>query len=662
MNQEAFSVHCLMPTLCLLVTTQESSSLDPTKNAKIKSLEDLIVQKILLPSRTSFFNSRNRFNSDSSDDPLASSIDLLAPLAKFHYTKAGDWFKEMKGLKGLGPTPLLFKIAVQSVTRITPKQRSVEDSWLQDLFDRILQQAHDIGAADALFESSTQHVLLINQMLRQIADHDLRINGSKLEPFLAHVMSCPDGTLDASVICESINLCILIDANIFIGLAAILRDVQGNHLRAPSHLLATLLSWITDSAWKISVEMNLVYEDKLSKVVLPLVEAYAKARSLLDFISFWQEQLALCQKKRSNHSELVTGSYRPQSLWEDERLLQMIARLAELTLTAGQVNSLILGAHANMLSHETLGSDDYSNLMASLVILDCVFGITLHDANSNQIRDTTGDVYHSALCWLLNKTYWPVEQKWRLWRILIVGQNRRNRTENRSDLGNLEQEVVGKAVELTTRAQSTDEGHQSGYAEEFYAFAFVTSSVSEQKVPSDEDRELPRNLIEKVIEWIVNYATKDKDDEKQGQMASAANPRPVFQWNGQSDGITSIDILHLCYLAQFLVFPGVFRSDNPLCDVLGLPLMIYRFLGVEHQHQTFQAIYRGAIKSRSSSQTESKPDGLVFNPINYYSLWSKTVNLELLQESQTLKSSEPHRVQSKLLLNGNFRIISRLDI
>ena len=650
-HQEAFSIHCLMPALHLLVTIQELSSLDLIKNTISKPLEDLIIQKILLPSRTSFFNSRNRFDSDGSDDPSTFSIDLLAPLAKYHDTKAGDKFKETKGLKKIWPTSLIFQIAVQNATRITPKQRSVEDSWLQDLFGRILQQAHHIDAADAPFESSTQHVLPINKMLRQIADHDIRINRSKLEPFLDHVMTCPDGTLDASVICESINSCILVDASIFIGLAAIPKDLRGNNLRAPNHLLATLLSWITNSAWKLSLEMDLIYEDKLLKVVLPLVKAFAKARSLLDFISFWQEQLALCQEKRSNYSELVTGSCSPKSLWEDERVMQMIARQAESTLTAGQIYNLILGARTNVISHENLGSDGYPNLMANLILLDLAFAITLTDENSDQIKDITRDIYHSTLGWLVNKTHWPVEHKWRLWRILIARRNYWNPTENCLDSWDLEQQVVGKAMELTTRAQSRDEVRQSGYAEEFYAFAFLTSFTSGQKVLSEQDRKPLCDLIEKVIEWMFDYDTEEKHDETRDQQGCTTNPKPVFQWNGQSDGVTSVGILHLCYLAQFLVFPAVFQSDKPLRDVLEFSLIPHRLLEVKHQHRIFQNIYRGAINFRSSSRTETKPYALTATPINYHLLWSKLVNIELLQENQTLKSSEPYNIQSKLPLN-----------
>lgn len=533
-------------------------------------MEKLIVQKILLPARATFFNSRNYSSSDSSGDPLASSIDLLAPLAKVHDTEAEDGSKETKTFKGLWPTSLIFQIAIQSLTRITPKQRSVEDSWLQTLFYRILQHAFHIGVVDASLTLSTQQVLSINQMLRQVADHDIRINTSKLEPFLAHILSCPDGTLDAPVVCESIHLSILIDANIFIGLAAIPKDVQGNRLHVPNQHLATLLLWITNSAWNLSLEMELIYEDKLSKVVLPLVEAYAKARSLLKFISSWQEQLALCQKQRSDRSELVTRSCWAKSIWEDERLLQLIARLAESTLTAGQINNLLLDTHASLLSHETLGSDGFSNLMAKLVFLDCAFSITLNDVKSDQIKDVARTIFHFSLDSLLNKTCWPVEHKWRLWRVLIAFQERWNVTGTHSDVWHLKQKVIGRAVELTTKARLRDDVSQSGYAEELYAFAFVTSSISGQKEPSEHDRQASHDLIETVIKWISSHATREKGDEKQDHMASGVNSEPIVQWNGQSDGVNSLDILHLCYLAQFLVFPGVFRLEKPSHDVLGV--------------------------------------------------------------------------------------------
>lgn len=562
-----------MPILRLLVTMQELASLDRINEARRKPLENLIVQKILTPARASFFNSKKHSNADSSDEPSISSVDLLAPLSKLHDTKTGERFEETKTPKGLWPTSVIFQIAVQRSTRITPKQRSVEDSWLQDLFCRILQQAFDIGAANARFKSSTQHLLSVNQMLREIVDHNIRISASKLEPLVAHIMSRVDDTLDTFAICESINLCMLVDANILIDPASVPKDAQENHLRSSNHHLAALLLWITNSAWKISLEMDLAYEIKLSKVVSPLLEAYAKARSLLSFVSLWQGQLALCQKQRSNHSELVTRSYRPKSLWEDERLMQLVARLAESTLTTGQIKHLLLDAYASVLSHETLGSGGYPNLTANLILLDCGFGITLNDANSDQIKDVARDVYYSSLNWLLDKTKWPEEHRWRLWRILIAIKNRWDVMENHSNIRDFEQQMIGKAVELTMRVQlraPKDEDSQSRYAEALYAFAFVISSISKQNEHGERDRELSYDLIEKVIEWISSYAIRVKNDETENQMASAAISKSIIQWNGQSDGVASLDILHLCYLAQFLFYPGVFQSNKPSLDVLGI--------------------------------------------------------------------------------------------
>lgn len=639
-----------MPTLRLLVTILELPSLDRMNEAGCKPLKDLIIQKILLPCRASFFDSKNYSKAASSDDPLTSSTDLLAPLANFHHVKAGEEFEEAKTIKGLWPISILFQVAIQSLTRTTPKQRSVEDSWLQYLFYRILQQGFRIGAADALSKPSTQHLLSINQMLRDITDHNIRISVSKLEPLLTHIMSCLGGTPDVSAICETVNLCILIDANIFIGPGPIAKEAQGNNPRISNPRLATLLLWITNSAWKRSLEMDPIYEIKLLKIVSPLVEAYAKARSLLSFVSYWQEQLALCQNKVSDDPEFVIGTYLPRSLWEDERLIQLIARLAESTLTAGQINNLLLDTHARALTHETLGgSDDSPNLVASLITMDCASGITLDEAKSDRIKDIAKDVYHSSLDWLLNKTYWPVDHRWRVWRIIIALNKQWNFKENHSTIQGLEQQVISKAVELTTRARlraPKDEDCQYIYAEEFYAFAFVVSSSSRQHEPSDQYRQLSHDLIETVIKWISGYAISEwMNDEKQDQMAPATDSKAIVQWNGQSDGVVSLDILHLCYLAQLLTFPEVFQLETPSFDVVALSLTLHRFLKVNHQHQIFQNIYRGAIAFRSSSQAELKPYRLLSTPINYLSLWNKLVKIESLQENRALTSSNPHSSQ-----------------
>lgn len=415
--------------------------------------------------------------------------------------------------------------------------------------------------------SSTQHILLLNQMLQEIVDHDIRISASKLESILAHIMSGLDDTRDASAICELISLCIAIDANIFIVPAPIAKDGQANQRRVPNQRLAPLLLWITTAAWKNSLERDLVYEIKLSKVVLPLVQAFAKARNLLGFVSLWQDQLAVCQKQPLDQSELLSRSYRPRTLWEDERLLQLIARLAESTLTIGQINDMLLKAHASIISHESSGSDGYPNLLSNLIFLDCTLGITLNDAKSDQIKEIARDIYNSNLKWLLNETQLPIEHRWRLWRILLALSKRWDLLGSYPDSQFLEQQVVGKAVELNTRLQlgtSKIGDSQHGYAEELYAFAFVVSSISGQKKPGEDDEKPSHDLIAMAIEWISNYGARERDDEKQNQIACAGNLESCVQWNGQSDGVTTLDILHVGYLTQILVFPGSLQYDKRL--------------------------------------------------------------------------------------------------
>lgn len=83
-----------------------------------------------------------------------------------------------------------------------------------------------------------------------------------------------------------------------------------------------------------------------------------------------------------------------------------------------------------------------------------------------------------------------------------------------------------------------------------------------------------------------------------------------------------------------------------------------RSLKAIHQDQFFNNIYEGAIAFGSSHQKGIQPYNSLSTPINHLSLWSKLLNLELVQESRTLTSAEPHGRQQKCVLTifpGSFR-------
>jgi hypothetical protein len=639
-------------------------NLSRSNQTRSTALEDLIVKKIIIPSRVSFLRIKSVSTSEREDESWSSSIDLLKPLAKDRKTEAGDHSIEGTTLGLLWPTSIIFRIAVQSLPRVTPRQRLVEDSWLQDLFNRLLQDNVGGNAPNTQLIYSTQYVSKLNQLLQEIADHNIRISISKLEPLLDHTMSCLDGSLDAATFCEMISLCIAIDANMFIVPAPIAKAEQANNRRLPNQRLAALLLWITTSAWKKSLEPDMPYEAKLSKIVIPLVKAFAKARDLLGFVACWQEQLASCQTLRPNQLGLIPGSYLPQSLWEDERLLQLLSRLLGSTLTTGQINNTLSKAHTNITSHATLVSDGYPRLIANLILLDCALGITLNDDRSDQVTRTVRDIYHYTLDGLLSRPDWPKEHKWRLWRILITYNERWILRGKDSDLQGIEQQVIEKAVDLITRTQSKPskiKDQQRYYTEELYAFAFVLSATSrENKFGEDGKKPFQELVGTALFERLIGYGQGERGNEEQDQIASIKNPESVGQWNGQSDAVTTLDILHLGYLSQVLNFPSTIGLDKKSVNMFVLPLIVLSFINITQQHRFFQAIYNGAVSFRSSLQTKSKPHDSFFPSVNYLSLWNQLLKMETLKENRTLSSSEPFASQRRSLLTLFFRVIPRL--
>ncbi len=596
------------------------------------------MKKTIIPSRALFFNPKSFSNVDGSEHTSPSSIDLLAPLAEARDAEMGESVRGANTHGALWPISMFFHIAVQSLPRITPKQRSVEDSWLQELFGRLLQFIFDFNIADTPSIFSAQHTSTLKQMLQEIADQNIRISSSKLEHLLGRIISCLDNASNGSELCELISLCIAIDANIFLIPAPVAKDRQENGERVPNHRLAALLLWITTSAWKKSPERDLMYEAKLSKVVLPLVEAFAKARDLLGFVQYWLEQLAVSQKQPSDQAEVGSWYYRPRTLWEDERLLQLIARLAESTLTGRQINDALLKAHAGMASY------GYPSLIPNLVFLDSALSIALDDAKSDQIADAAWKIYHSTLDGLLNASNWATEHRWRLWRILFTFKQRLFLPKFNLDIRSLERQVIDKGAELTTRTRirpSNNEGDQYDYAEELYAFGFILSSNSGRKQSGEDEEQRSKELIEAVLVWVSESGARQRNNDEPDQIASAENTEPVPRWNGHSDAVKSLDTLHLGYSAQFLVFPDLLRLDNTSLSITELTLTVTSFVDVMDQHRFFQKIYEAAVAFITSPHTyESLGDPLSAS-INYLSLWDKLLNSGRLQENHTLASSEP---------------------
>lgn len=394
-------------------------------------------------------------------------------------------------------------------------------------------------------------------MLREALDHKVRLDDSVSGLILARVLSISNEEFDSAdspLYWTLIGLCLEIDANFFVTSSAVEKSGDGNtDVVVPNKNLAALLSRVTETDGMSTPYSDINYNAKLSKVVLPLAEAFASARDLTAFLFLWEEQLTICQQRRAG---VTPKSSLRKLIWEDERLLLLGSRLIESSLTIGQIEQVLQRIYTKLPPSAPVASRTHSESMADLVILDCVVrGMATADALS-QIAQS---LYVSILGIVSSTSNGPAAPSWRLWRILTTFNERWPVLQLSISCREAERLALHEAVELlnhSVSAEATDVGQV--YVQELHAFSFILSAASTRGFRTDGPGP-EADRAASVIETILNYRQSLCDSVSLGLMGDPVSSQFTAQWNMQSETIISVDVLLVGCIAQIITFPTVFR-------------------------------------------------------------------------------------------------------
>ena len=556
--QQAFSIHCLMPVLRFLSIWKSFSASFPRNETINKALENLLVDNIILPARGSFLNPKSWGKSESEAKSSLSAESLLSPLGELPNTR----FEELSLPKytdlAIPTISLLYSVAIESLPRVTPKQRSLEDSWLRYLFHQLEQCASRFCTQLKSSLHSKTYISTLNWMLSKAVDHKVRLGDSRFEPLINQIMSISDEDFDAPgtpIHWTFMSLSLKTDPNIF---TSVNKNVDGNSDLAPNTHFASLVSRVTNTGWKKSSYNNVNYNAKLSTILLPLAQAFANARDLMTFISHWQEQLTICQQRRHRMRSSAPESYLVKIVWEDEKLLLFVGNLIESSLTTGQINSMFEKVHANLTPSSSITSNDYSGSVGSLIILDCIVSGLSKESILNQLVETARSVYFSVVKIVSSTSIWPIEHTWRWWRILATLNNRWSIPQYSKATEEAEEYAKSKAVESIREALSEEARHVAqDFTKELHAFSFLLSS-SYVHVNKPDVSQTKNSTIISVIETILDrkQALSDSIGLKMSESRAL-----LVQWDGQNETVTSVDILFIGCIARILLSPSVLRSD-----------------------------------------------------------------------------------------------------
>ena len=422
----------MLPVLQILDTYRQSPAQNEEMAEVIKSLEGLLIDHVVLPLRNSCLSLapatevKKEVSIISFSERMVSLLRSFFPQLESPLLR-GDW-KTDKHL-ALSIISLLFDIAIRCKPRNTPKLRSLENPWLEQLFIKLAKCAETLFPPVSSFRAQKEHVRIIKWMLRKAVDHQVQLSISSTEALLDQASGLFEGISDDnigsridleddnSIEWGLVGLCILNDSDAFVIPSSAGTDNDPYAYRPPNKYLSALLQKITGQVCYESLEEDKDYDIKLIQVIEPLCKAFTGARDLSGFLEHWREQLNIVQERQrcqGNYLDLVPN------IWEDERLLLYVAQLVESSLTVGQISRILSTAVYDLTPCISNVLNDKSLPLASLIMLDCVCIGLSRDETFVKLESMTLSVFNLLGLLVLRPSQLSSPHDWRIWRIAAM--------------------------------------------------------------------------------------------------------------------------------------------------------------------------------------------------------------------------------------------------
>ena len=496
----------------------------PEAHEIINALENLLAKYIIFPARASLLRSK-RTRAELGEEANSSLYkDLLAPLSKSAANESKD----------SSPSTALFSIAIRCTPRETAKQRTAENPWLQSLFRHLFENAVLVSSSSPNLDESSKRTL--GGLLNEAIDHNVLLDTAILEMLLSNfsgIFSDDDG-LDI-VDWDLISWCIELTPDVFV-----LRSLD----RTSNILLTSLLTSITERFFELPSGSSDKYENVLSGIILPLVQAFAHARDLPRFIYHWTAELVRFEKIMDKvDAEL--------SIWEDSRLSQTVADLINSALTTGQVKEILITAQNSLPSLVATGP---TRPLSSLVILDCAINGCKSDSCIVELTDTARSIYASLLDFASNDKYWQIEKRWRVWRILSTINFRWSRMHAAPGGNSAEQLVMRRALDLITCKIL-----KANYTEELHCFNYIVSFAVVEKHGSEILQQPPDHTVKRAFDTVLSHQQISSKFLSSEEWVASCHSGLAPKWNSRSDEVASVEILMMICQAQLLSSPEVLQ-------------------------------------------------------------------------------------------------------
>ena len=565
MDQHAFRTYCMLPALQLLHNCREWSSPKRNMEAVTTSLENLLITFTVLPFRASFIGTKASGQLQFTNHATALKEDLISALRSYHYPKLnansslgrGTYEAERQALKTqnhlkITYVSLLFEIALSLRPVSKATNNRTEDSWLEELFDQLIDCAGILVPPTSTVKAHKSHTRLVGWMLQKCVDHKLQLSMSRIQAILDQFSGFFSSNCGDTVEWSVVSLCLQIDSNAFVVPDSSGEASLSHSTRYPNKYLSALLSNVLNEHFEASQN----YEFLLTGIVLPLCSAFADARDLDGFIHYWIEQISIHEERQSERKRL---SLDMPCLWQDERLLQLVAQFAESKLTPGQLDHLASSASKGPAPSMASTSISPSLSLANLVILDCLFSGIYQETTLKTLAETAQSVFSMLGAHLSDCLDHSLVHKWRMWRIKTTIADRWVTLRN-SPLfkGSLQSSICTASEVLNRMCLKTSPHGEADWGEELFAFRFllhlavIEESGTTLQFPS---RTRLVSAVAKIIDMMEPFCHRISHDHFQTIKLAAYVPR----WDEFDTVVKSINTLYLGCVADILISPVALR-------------------------------------------------------------------------------------------------------
>ena len=564
-SQHAFRTHCMLPALQLLHICRESPSSEKNIEVVRTSLEDLLITYTVLPFRASLFGTKESVQLHSTNHATALKDELVSALFSHHYPKPnadiflgkGIYEAQRQALKienhfKITYLSLLFEIALGLRSAIKSNNSKAEDHWLEELFVQLIECAEIVATPTSTVKAHKDRTRLVGWMLRKCVDHKFQLSLSGVQEILDQFSGLFSSEYGDTVEWSVVSLCLQTDSNAFVVPDSSGEANVAHSTRSPNKYLSALLSNITDGRSEVGRD----YETLITGIVLPLCSAFADARDLDGFIHYWIEQTSIHEERQS---EKLTLAINTPCLWQDERLLQFVAQVAESKLTPGQIDHLASSVAKGFALSMPSTSNTPSPSLASLLVLDCLFAGVYQEATLKTLAETAQSVFITLGTHLSDCLDHSLKHKWRMWRIKTTIADRWVTLRNFPLFKQSAQSAMCTASEILSRMRlKTSPDEEADWDEELYAFRYLLHLAVLEK--SGTTLQFPSrtrlvSAVGKILDMLEPFCHRISNDHFQTIQLPACVPR----WDEFDTGVKSINTLYLGCMADILISPVTLR-------------------------------------------------------------------------------------------------------